>query len=391
MKVYLLKNKKLLLPFERPASQLSLYKESVESRLRRQIKELGYDAMDIDDIQEAEDDSLIVSDRLVLSERFLSAFLELSKHTPGNTQVRINKNLFPLFCTSNPEAEWTMVGVYHKKNSASFKPIDFHPKPIFHTKEGMPSRIGEFTDFTFYVIDHFAVSLDYWFDLSVATGLLAREFIVKKVCILRKIIPKSWLYRLLNSRSLRERSNNIGKRCRIHPTAILEGCVVGDDVEIGPYCYLRSSIVGNRAVIRERSTLKIAMLGEGTTINSTDITNCYIGSDSFILSPLLNVVMGNRVFLAGGSGFADFIFGAKSISVTIDEQEYDSGLKFIGSAIGHDCFIGAGIGFAPGRTIPSRVSLMNNNLIKNIPSDADAYYVANGSDLLQIPPSFLGR
>jgi NDP-sugar pyrophosphorylase family protein len=186
--------------------------------------------------------------------------------------------------------------------------------------------------------------------------------------------------------------NRIGSRCRIHRTAILEGCEIGDDVEIGPYAYLRSTVVGNRVVLREKSAVKMSYLGERAFVMGSDIVNCYIGAETSIFAPMVyNAVFGERGFLSGGSGFADFIVGAASIPAMIDGVQVPSGLPFLASAVGDDCFIGANLVFAPGRTIPDGTRLLDHGLIKSVPARPDGAYVVSGGELVQIPDSFLGR
>jgi NDP-sugar pyrophosphorylase family protein len=188
----------------------------------------------------------------------------------------------------------------------------------------------------------------------------------------------------------RERCNSIGKGTRIHPTAILEGCVVGADVEIGPFAYLRSAVIGNRAVIRERSTVTMSFVGAGTFLGGCDVLNTYIGCDTAIFGPkLYNAVFGERGLLGGASGFADFLVGSGPVVATIEGRKVPSNLRLLASAVGDDCFVGTNMVFAPGQTIPDGTRVFDHGLVKFAPTTSGRTYVVSGSDVIQVPDTFI--
>ena len=396
MKAYIICKPTVLKPFDRPASKIRFLGRTVDEWLRERLRAAGLEIVECESLEALKPDphSIAIQHDVLASAEFIPRFLALVKGWKQDLQLAFDRGKLPLFSVRDAATVLRTLPVYYfgeRPRQESSKSVELIPEIVFDTSEGMPQRIGDYTNLHLYFLDCYGVHIQHWFDLLVANGVFVREFLVEAVRPFRGILPRRLLYGILGNRWVREHSNAVGKGCRIHPTAVLEGCVIGDGVEIGPYCYLRSSVIADRAVIREKSTVKVAYVGEGASIGSTDVTNCYVGAESFILSQLLNVVIGEGVFLAGGSGFADFIFGARSISASIDGKDVDSGLSFLGSAVGDRTFIGAGLVFAPGRTIPSGVSVLNNHMIKTVPSDPDTVYVASGGNLLQIPPAFLGR
>src|SRR5262249_8368144 len=139
-------------------------------------------------------------------------------------------------------------------------------------------------------------------------------------------------------------------------------------------------------------SVKSSYIGEGAFVMGSDIVNSYVGAETAIFSPMLyNAVFGERGFLSGGSGFADFIVGAETIPATIDGKQVTTRLPFLASGVGDDCFLGANLIFAPGRTIPDGTRLLDHGLIKSVPTEPNGSFVVSGNQLLQIPDSFLGR
>jgi NDP-sugar pyrophosphorylase family protein len=247
------------------------------------------------------------------------------------------------------------------------------------------------TDLRVYLLDDFAVRIEHWFDLLTASGLYCREFGANILRPAAAILPASLVTRLSEWSWLMERVNTVGKNCRIHRSAVLEGCVLGDGVEIGPFAYLRGAVIGDGALIGAHSSVRMSYVGDGAYIMGSDVLNSYVGSETSIVSPMLyNVVFGERGFLSGGSGFADFIVGAASIVATIDGREVPTNQTFLGSAVGDDCFLGVNLVFAPGRTIPGGTRLLDNGLVKHVPAEGGTY-VLSGTTLLRVPDGFVGK
>lgn len=394
MKAYLVANRQPLPPFQKPAAAVQLKEGTVRARLEAQLAAAGLEVIAVDAVPaSASPRSIVVFDDIVLSRHFLARFLAAIPDRARSYQAEIESGRFTLLASRSAPELWKRLPLtYRGDDGAAPEPLRFQPRPVFEFQEGLPARMHQLTDLCVYFFDLWAVPLQYWFDLQTATSLYCRELVAGLIGPFRGRVPDPILSRFTGSPWVMSKCNTIGKNCRIHRTAILEGCVVGDDVEIGPFAYLRSSVVGDRAVIREKSSIKMTYLGPRSFVMGSDIVNCYVGAETSIFTPMLyNVVFGERGFLSGGSGFADFILGANSIPAMIGGKQVPSGLPFLASAIGDDCFIGANMVFAPGRTIPDGTYLLDHGLIKAVPTRPDGTYVVSNGDLVQIPTSFLTR
>jgi acetyltransferase-like isoleucine patch superfamily enzyme len=394
MKAYLVASRQPLPPFRKPASEIRFKEGTLRERLEGQLRAAGLDVVAIDEAPSpVPPRSLVVSDNLVLSRKLLARFLAAIPDRSRSYQAEIESGRFTMLASQSAPPQWKPLPLtYVGDGDQTPEPLRLQPKPVFEVQEGLPPRMHLLTDICVYFFDIWAVPITYWFDLQTASSLYCRDLVTRIISPFHGRVPAPILRWFTSSSWVMSKCNSIGKNCRIHRTAILEGCVVGDGVEIGPFSYLRSAVIGDGAVIRERSSVKMSYLGPRAFVMGSDVVNSYVGAETSIFTPMLyNVVFGERGFLSGGSGFADFIIGASSIPATIEGKQVQSGLPFLASAIGDDCFIGANMIFAPGRTIPDGTHLLDHGLIKPVPTRPDGTYVLSGGDLVQIPDSFLKR
>jgi carbonic anhydrase/acetyltransferase-like protein (isoleucine patch superfamily) len=397
MKAYLIRNAAALPPFQKPASQVRLRDSTVGSRLRAQLTEIGCEVVDVDVLDQASiaAGSLVLQDDLMMSSRLLRVFLSAIPDRRRSYRCEIDTARFTFTCLSEmhaPSAYRALPLQYVGDDcDAQAEPLRMTPGTLLELARELPARVDQIEDMRAYVVDYYGIQLEHWFDLLTATGLYCREFAADRLRPFHSLLPQWLMTRVTSWSWFRARQNSIGKRTRIHPTAILEGCVVGDDVVIGPFAYLRSSVIGSGAVIRERSTVTMAFVGGGAFVMGGDVANTYLGSQTAIFAPALyNVVFGERGLLGGAGGFADFLIGSGAIVANIAGAKVPSNLVFLGSAVGDDCFVGTNMIFAPGQTIPDGTKVFDHALVKFHPTTPDGAYVVAGSDVIQVPGNFLG-
>jgi acetyltransferase-like isoleucine patch superfamily enzyme len=397
MKTYFVRNTAALPPFQKPASRVRLHNATVGSRLRAQLVEIGCEVVEVDALDRSSiaPGSLVVQDDLVVSSRLLRTFISAIPDRRCSYQCEIDTTRFTFTWVSEVDgvSAYRTLPLYYvgDDDDAQAEPLRMTPCTLYELAQELPMRVDQITDMRAYVVDYYGIQLEHWFDLLTASSLYCREYVAELLRPFHRILPH-WLMTHVTSWSwFRERQNSIGKRTRIHPTAILEGCVVGDDVVIGPFAYLRCSVIGNRAVIREKSTLTAAFVGEGAFVMGGDVANSYVGPETAIFAPALyNVVFGERGLLGGAGGFADFLVGSGTIVANIAGQKVPSNLPFLGSAVGDDCFVGTNMIFAPGQTIPDGTKVFDNGLVKFLPTMHGGAYVVAGSNVIQVPGNFLG-
>jgi NDP-sugar pyrophosphorylase family protein len=151
-----------------------------------------------------------------------------------------------------------------------------------------------------------------------------------------------------------KRGNRIGNNCAIHPTAYLEGCDIGEGVQIGAYAVLRYSTLGRGVRIADAVNMFRSVVGENSQIcEQHRVIMSVIYPECFLISGALQFSI---------MGYASGIFAAWITDARMDQQTLktvvggkivDSGLPYLGCIMGHNAKVTAGVVTAPGRVIPN--------------------------------------
>ncbi|MEA4909305.1 MAG: DapH/DapD/GlmU-related protein [Anaerolineaceae bacterium] len=138
---------------------------------------------------------------------------------------------------------------------------------------------------------------------------------------------------------------SIGNNCTIGAGAVVENCIIGDNVNVSQGCQLMLSVVGDGTFLPFRAALFMTTIMEnGMIAQNTCLQMCVVGRNSFI---------------GAGSTFTDFNLLSASIKARdAHGQLGDSNQFVLGSCVGHNCRIGSGVVIHPARTIESDVVLL---------------------------------
>lgn len=190
----------------------------------------------------------------------------------------------------------------------------------------------------------------YWFDLT--PGKVARY--------LGAVLRAGWpsMPRIMQKLVVR------GRRCKVHPSAVVEASVLGDDVEIGPLAIVRASFVGDRAKVDGHAQVNYSSIGPAASVSFYTICNfCVLYPQSMlsIIGTQMGVI-GRRATVLGGSLLMDLRdpYLERDVLVTDGGQRVESGRKLLGPCIGPDVVIGAGTRLAPGLAVPPGAYLVGD-------------------------------
>jgi len=148
--------------------------------------------------------------------------------------------------------------------------------------------------------------------------------------------------------------NRIGKRSRIHPTAVIEGCVLGDDVTVGAHTVLRLSTIGDRCFIDDQASVIYSVLGADTNIaNKNHIAFCMTFDGVFLIhGPYQFSVFGRRSAVFATIN-CDVRMDQKTIRIDTPQGMIDSRQHLLGMAYGHGAKVAGGNILAPGQIVPN--------------------------------------
>lgn len=176
-----------------------------------------------------------------------------------------------------------------------------------------------------------------------------------------------------------------GARCRIHPTAVVEASILGDDVEIGPFAVVRASILRDGARVGEHCRVNLSTLGRGAQLSRGATLNlCVVMERAFVSqgNGFQACVFGEDSFTAWGATAFDLTMG-RDIEVWHEGERVSSGLRFLGSAIGHRALVMPHVILGYGEEVANDAQLLADPafVARKIPQGLSAgtpYVIRNG-------------
>lgn len=181
----------------------------------------------------------------------------------------------------------------------------------------------------------------------------------------------------------------IGRGCKIHPTARLEGCIIGNNVRIGACSILRGCIIGDDVTIEDHVSVRSSVVGNRAHLANWCLLNfSVVGARSSVghIGAQASVI-GEESFLSTFATLEDFSFGG-NVKVRDGQRLADSGSPFLGCALGDRVSLAAHVTLSPGRAIPNDVQLLPDpqQIVQRLPTDFGAgRYVVSEGGLKRLP------
>jgi hypothetical protein len=242
-------------------------------------------------------------------------------------------------------------------------------------------RLPTMTDLTIPITDLVAIELSSWVHLWMAN---LYSIAIRFLALLRS--PAGWarlvwsaLRGFVRTRRFRlydvgvamlQRLVTRGRGCRIHPSAVVEACVLGNNVEIGPLSVVRGCIIGDGVNIMERSCVEGCVLGDGVLVNQGGTLKGVLAYPEAVMMFMQTGVVGRRTFLMGGFMPQDLKYQG-TIRVQHRGRLVDTRLPFLGACVGHRVMVGGAVRLAPGRAFPNDIQLLTEpgDRIEHVPDD----------------------
>ncbi|MFH2010110.1 MAG: hypothetical protein ABI333_26165, partial [bacterium] len=180
--------------------------------------------------------------------------------------------------------------------------------------------------------------------------------------------PPALFYKYLATR------NEIGKNCDIHPSAVLEGCVLGDNVRVGAGSYLQFCHLGDNVDISPCACVLSSCIGHDTQLVTREwISLSVIYPGCFAAPRYMQFGFVGRDAQVYPSMYYDFRLDGKPLKTRFRGALVDAGFPFLGPIIGHRAKVAGGLSLGPGRMVPNGVTVLPNpdTVVDRIPADLE--------------------
>ncbi|MEW5940296.1 MAG: multidrug transporter [Chloroflexota bacterium] len=245
--------------------------------------------------------------------------------------------------------------------------IDLESKEVgyYHVPTYMADQSG---DLTFQVPRRALIAIDSWVHVYIADivfGLFGRGLrfetrLNHDLAYKLKILGKA----LYEGRQVLECSElvKVGKNCVIDPHAIIHGpTTIGDNVTINAGAVIENCIIGNNVNVSQDVQLMLSVVGDGAFLPfrsalfmTTVMENSMIAQNTC----LQMCVVGRNTFIGSGSTFTDYnLIPAPILARDGTNELAPSNRPVMGGCVGHNCRLGSGMIVFPARTIESDVVL----------------------------------
>jgi carbonic anhydrase/acetyltransferase-like protein (isoleucine patch superfamily) len=323
--------------------------------------------------------TLVYRDNLFFDEFYISEFLAQAKKRKRAVRAAFSiddpsfrEHALPLSSSYTPAGDLYLADLWYYPNGpvADVEPlvIDLGSREMgyYHVPTYMADQTG---DLVFNVPLRALIAIDSWVHVHLADvvfGLFARgarfeQHLSEDTFFKIRLISKA----LYEGCQLLECSElvKIGKNCVIDPSAVIHGpTTIGDNVHIDAGAVIDNCIIGNNVNVSQDVQLMLSVVGDGTFLPfraalfmTTVMDNSMIAQNTC----LQMCVIGRNTFIGAGSTFTDFNLIPIPIRALDGKNQLSiSNRPVIGSCVGHNCRIGSGMIVYPARTIESDVVLV---------------------------------
>lgn len=359
MKFFRLQSGRTLYGFGDPIAEVPLIGGQLAALQRIAVESTGAVLQDVTSESDIREERYVIFDEHVfLSKQAANYIYRRAKDATDSLQFCLQDNnlnrRFVLPYSADSE-DYLRFPVYYRHSSGSPVMDDFIPQKIYSNWARLPHQImpgGK------YHLDHC--------DTIIAT--IDSPFHLLQANMYMNLVHSLWLRKLVfwprNEQSPHTNSflyysgmrllNRSGKRCRIHPTAVLEGAVLGDNVVIGAHAVVRLSNIGSGTTVDDQASVAYSVLGKDNYIaNKNHVAFCMSYDDVFLIHGPYQF----SVFGKGSAVFAtincDVRMDQRTIRINGKSGPYDSQQHLLGVAYGHGAKMAGGNIVAPGQIVPN--------------------------------------
>ncbi|MBN2501883.1 MAG: hypothetical protein JXB38_13970 [Anaerolineales bacterium] len=357
-------------------------------------------------LQTLEGPCLVYRDNLFFDEFYIAAFIKEAKalgkacraaFSPADPAFR--EHALPLSTSYTPAGGvyladlWYYPAGYATETEPLIIDLQATEVGYYHVPTYMATEQG---DLVYQVPLRACMAIDSWVHIhmiDVVFGLFARgarfEYQVNNNLGFKLRLLGTALYegrQLLTSSA----AVKIGKNCSIDPSAVITGPTsIGDNCFIGAGAVIDNCIIGDNVNVSQGCQMQLSVLGDGAffpfraaLFMTTIMDNAMVAQNTC----LQMCVVGRNTFIGAGSTFTDY----NLIPLPIRALDGDGNLQsthkpVLGGCVGHNCRLGAGLVISPARTIESDVILVASEerwqINRNVSFEESDHHNLRGAEL----------
>jgi carbonic anhydrase/acetyltransferase-like protein (isoleucine patch superfamily) len=321
---------------------------------------------------------LVYRDNLYFDEAYLQAFLSRAKGRKRPSRAAFSasdpafrEHCLPLSTSYTAAGDIYLADLWYYPNGpvADSDPlvVDLQAREIgyYHVPTYMATDSG---DLVYQVPLRSLIAIDSWVHIFIADmvfGLFTRgarfeDHLNRDPFFKLKVLGSA----LMEGRQVLETSAvvQVGRNCVIDPSAVIHGpTTIGDNVTVGAGAVIENCIIGDNVNVSQGCQLMLSVVGDGTFLPfraalfmTTIMDNSMVAQNTC----LQMCVVGRNTFIGAGSTFTDYNLIPSPLRARDGNDRLSpSNRPVLGSCVGHNCRLGAGMIIYPARTIESDVVL----------------------------------
>lgn len=160
-----------------------------------------------------------------------------------------------------------------------------------------------------------------------------------------------------------------GRRCRVHPSAVVEGCWLGDDVVVDAGAVVRGAVLADGVTVEEQALVEFSVLAPGARIQRKALVKFSVVGARAALGGLVQLSVVDRdAQVKVGAHLMDMALD-QGVRVVVGGRQVPAPLGLAGVCVGAGTLVGGGVRVAPGRALPAGLAVVPppESLVMRIP------------------------
>jgi hypothetical protein len=344
-------------------------------------------------VDEPSKERVVVAEDVVVMQATIQAILDLGRQRGEAIQVRPGGELARFLQEAELGRRGILAAYLPPGSSIESLDLDALPTvelpaqerlldmPVHHTQFGADMLQVPISDAMLFPVGHWLQLL--WANLLGLGPFLWRGLVGP--AIPHVIWNVSWAFlraRSFNPYRIGAKLGRRGKGCRVHPTAVVEGCWLGDGVEIGANAVVRGCVLADGAKVEELSVVDFSVLGRQAMVQRQAMVRfCLLERGCACAGQMQLGVLGQDAALKHGATLMDINY-AQGVRVRAGGDLHRAPLGLAGVCLGPRSIVGSGIKVASGRVVPPDLIVLPDpaSVLSRVPAECakGTYQVVKG-------------